>query len=116
MSRVVIPVSTGDSSSMLPALAVLFALVLYFLLKSPREQLIDVTFVSFRYTSLWEQGADITILLSEGKFEPMVRCWRPGLHHCGLGHGGGHDTRPGISVLGPRSAEVSSVDAMGLHG
>ena len=44
---------------------------------------------------------------SNRKFESMVLSWGPSLYHRGLGHGGTHDSRTGIFVLGPCSTEIS---------
>jgi len=48
--------------------------------------------------------------------EPMVRPRRPSLPHRGFGHGGGHDTRPGLPLLRPSTKKIGFDDDMGLHG
>ena len=58
----------------------------------------------------------IRLSFSKRESESMVLAWRPGLHHCGLGHGGAHDPGSGLPLFRPGAAEVRSVDAVSLHG
>ena len=55
-------------------------------------------------------------IFSRGESESMVRPRRPSIHYRGFGHGRGHDTRAGISVLRFGTAKVGLDDDMGLHG
>ena len=53
---------------------------------------------------------------SRRESESMVRPRRPSIHYHSFGHGRGHDTRTGISVLGVGPAKVCLDNDMGLHG
>ena len=46
----------------------------------------------------------------------MVCPGRPSVHPRRFGHGGGHDTRSRISVLGAGEEEIRSDHALGHHG
>lgn len=53
---------------------------------------------------------------SGGESESMVCPWRSSVHYCRFGYGGGHDTRPRISLLGAGEEEIRSDHALGYHG
>ena len=46
----------------------------------------------------------------------MVPVRRSGVHHRGLGHGVGHDTRTRLPVLGPCTKEIGAQFDLGLYG
>ena len=58
----------------------------------------------------------VDIHTSRRKLESMVHVRRLGVHHCGLGHGGGHGARPGLPVLGSRSKKIRPEYDHRVHG
>ena len=50
------------------------------------------------------------------ELESVVCCWRPSLHHSGLGHGGGHDTRSWLPLLWSCAKKVGVEHDLGLYG
>ena len=53
---------------------------------------------------------------SRRKPESMVQHGRLGLHHCGLGHGGGHGARPRLPVFGSCSKKIGAEYDHRVHG
>lgn len=53
---------------------------------------------------------------SGGKSKSMVHHWRPRVHYRRFSHGSGHDTRPGVSLLGVGEEEIRPDYALGYHG
>ena len=53
---------------------------------------------------------------SRGKSKSMVFFGGPSVHHCRVGHGVSHDTRPWIPLFGPGEEKIRSDHALDYHG